>query len=172
MKRREVWIETQSQKQFSEMWGSYPACHRLERFLGTNAGRSKILVCVKARVGLSGDPKNPSVRGIEECHVVVEELRRMQNEKLHASTEDQTTTTPPSAGGSVPDTGAAGGSVPAAGGGYDESDGLAFFEKEATDPVEQKALELSLKEMLHINSFADVDTLLKEIEETVSKEPV
>ena len=34
--------------------------------LASNAGRAKILNCVKAGVGLSGDPKNPDVRGIED----------------------------------------------------------------------------------------------------------
>ena len=61
----------------------------------------------------------------------------------------------------------AGGAVPG-----EEADGLSFFEAGSNDPVEQKANELSLKEMMHINYFPDVEALMAEVEESVSREPV
>ena len=177
MKRRELWINSQKFTNFPELWPLTPACGRLERMLGTNPGRVKILNCVKANVGLTGDPKNPESRGIEECHVVIEELQNIRAEKLKATQEGGTTATPPGDGGVV--SGAegvpsAGGAVPGAGGAVtgEEADGLSFFEAECHDPVEQKANELSLKEMMHINSFPDVEGLLSEVEESVSREPV
>jgi hypothetical protein len=175
MKRREIWLTNQKQKKFPELWSQTPACARLERMLASSAGRAKILYCIKAGVGLGGDPRNPEARGIEECHVVVEELLRIKAEKLRAKTEGDTATTPPGGpaqpGGVVP---GAGGVVPGAGGGVpsEDADGISFFETETEDPVEQKVNELCLKEMMHINSFLDIDKLLDEVEETVSREPV
>ena len=177
MKRREIWIGIQKHTNFPELWPLTPACARLERTLGTNAGRTKILNCIKNGVGLSGDRKQPDVRGIEECHVVIEELLRIRAEKLNAAKEGDTTTTPPVAGGGVSGAGSvvpgAGGVVPGAGGAVpgEEADGLSFFEGECDDPVDQKANELSLKEMMHINTFNDVGKLLAEVGETVSREP-
>ena len=175
MKRREVWLNSQKQVKFPELWPLTPACGRLERMLASNVGRVKIMNCIKAGVGLSGDPNNPEVRGIEECHVVIGELLRIRAEKLQAKKEDDTATTPPGGpaqpGGVVP---GAGGVVPGAGGTApgEDGDGLSFFEAEPQDPVDQKADELSLKEMMHINFFEDVEKLLDEVEETVSREPV
>jgi hypothetical protein len=171
MKRRELWLHVQEHTKFPELWPLTPACRRLERLLASNAGRAKILNCIKAGVGLSGDPKHPEVRGIEECHVVIEELLRIRAEKLKATKEGDTTTTPPSGPAHVP---GAGGVVPGAGGAVpgEDGDGLSFFEGEPDDPVEQKANEFSLKEMMHINYFTDIQKLLDEIEETVSREPV
>ena len=175
MKRREIWLTNQKLTKFPELWPVTPACSRLERILASNSGRAKILNCIKAGVSLSGDPKNPEVRGIEECHVVIDELLRIRADKLQAKKEVDTTTTPPSdstqPGGVVP---GAGGVVTGAGGGApsDDADGLSFFETETEDPVEQKVNELCLKEMMHINSFTDIDKLLDEVEETVSREPV
>ena len=174
MKRREGWLEIQKSKRFPELWPLTPARASLERVLASNAGRAKIMNCIKAGVGLSGDSNNPEVRGIEECHVVIGELQRIRAEKLQAKKDGDTTTTPPSgsgAGGVVPN---AGGVVPDAGGtvpGEEDGDGLSFFEKEPEDPVEQKARELSLKEMMHITCFEDIPKLLDEVEETVSREP-
>lgn len=172
MKRREVWLANQKEVKFPELWGQFPACARLERFLATNAGRAKILSCIKAGVPLGSDPRNPDVRGIEECHVVIEELQRIKAEKLKPTTPDDTTTTP--ASGSAQPASGAGGVVPGAGGAVpsDDADGLSFFEGETEDPVGQKASELSLKEMLHINYFPTIEKLLEEIEETVSREPL
>jgi hypothetical protein len=175
MKRRELWLTNQKLTKFPELWPVTPACSRLERILASNSGRAKILNCIKAGVSLSGDPKNAEVRGIEECHVVIDELLRIRADKLQAKKEVDTTTTPPSdstqPGGVVP---GAGGVVPGAGGGApsDDADGLSFFETETEDPVEQKVNELCLKEMMHINSFTDIEKLLDEVEETVSREPV
>jgi hypothetical protein len=173
MKRREVWLKMMKETEFPELWPLTPACARLERILASNPGRHKILVCIKGNVGLSGDAQNPAVRGIEDCHVVVEELQRIKVEKLNATKEGDTTTTPPSAepGGVVP---GAGGVVPVAGGDVpgDDADGLSFFVAEPEDPVEQKANELALKEMMHISLFTDVERMLDEVEQTVSREPV
>ena len=168
MKRRELWLNSQKQTKFPELWPLTPACSRLERILASNSGRAKILNCIKAGVSLSGDPKNAEVRGIEECHVVIDELLRIRADKLQAKKEVDTTTTPPS------DSTQPGGVVPGAGGGApsDDADGLSFFETETEDPVEQKVNELCLKEMMHINSFTDIEKLLDEVEETVSREPV
>ena len=66
MKRREVWLASQKGTKFPELWPLFPACTRLERFLSSNSGRAKILNCIKAGVGLSGDPKDPDVRGIDD----------------------------------------------------------------------------------------------------------
>jgi hypothetical protein len=175
MKRRELWLTNQKLTKFPELWPVTPACSRLERILASNSGRAKILNCIKAGVSLSGDPKNAEVRGIEECHVVIDELLRIRADKLQAKKEVDTTTTPPSdstqPGGVVP---GAGGVVPGAGGGApsNDADGLSLFETETEDPVEQKVNELCLKEMMHINSFTDIEKLLDEVEETVSREPV
>ena len=175
MKRREVWLNSQKQVKFPELWPLTPACGRLERMLASNVGRVKIMNCIKAGVGLSGDPNNPEVRGIEECHVVIGELLRIRAEKLQAKTENAATTTLP--GGPAQPGGVAsgaGGVVPGAGGTApgDDADGLSFFEAEPQDPVDQKANEFALKEMMHINFFPDVEKLLDEVEETVSREPV
>jgi hypothetical protein len=177
MKRRELWISSQKNTNFLELWPLTPACSRLERMLATNAGRMKILNCVRANVGLSGDPKRPEVRGIEECHIVIDELLQVRAEKLKATTAADATATPPGDGGVVSGASGvpgAGGAVPGAGGAVpgEEADGLSLFEAASNDPVEQKANELSLKEMMHINYFPDVETLMTEVEESVSREPV
>ena len=175
MKRREVWLHIQKTKNFPELWPITPACGRLERMLATNGGRAKIMTCVKAGVGLCGDPNHPDVRGIDECHVVIEQLQKIRGERLKATKEDDKRTEEgdknSETGGIVPSAGA---DVPIAGGDGpgEDPDGLAFFEAEHQDPVDQKANELALKEMMHITSFDDTGKLLNEVEETVSREPV
>ena len=66
MKWREIWINSKKPTQFPELRHLTPTCGRLEAMLATNAGRLKILHCIKAGVGLSGDPKDPDVRGIDD----------------------------------------------------------------------------------------------------------
>ena len=181
MKRREAWLDIQKTNKFPELWPMHPACARLERMLGTTDGRLKILTCIKAGVGLSGDPRNPQVRGIEECHVVVDELARIKTEKLKAAQGGNDADAgaggvAPQLGGGVSDAGAgAGGVVPGAGNNVpgEDADGLSFLEdaEHHRDPVDQKANELALKEMMHINHFDELPKLLDEVEETVSREP-
>ena len=161
----EVWLASNRDAKFPELWPQCPACARLERFLGSNAGRAKILTCIKAGVGLGGDPKCPDVRGIEECHIVIEELLRIKAEKLKNKGNE---TAAPSSDAAEPGVDM-GGSVPCAST-DDGADGLSFFEAEPQDPVEQKVHELSLKEMLHINFFIDIEKALDEVEGTVSRE--
>ena len=171
MKRREAWIQLQKGVKFPELWSQFPACARLERFLASNPGRVKILTCIRASIGLSGDPRHPEVKGIEECHLVLDELVKIKADKLKAATEGDRGTGPHSSPAGQPGVGAAG-DVPGAGGTDpgDGMDGLSFFEAQSEDPVGQKAHELSIKEMLHINSFTDIEKLLDEVEESVSRE--
>ena len=179
MKRREVWITSMKEAKFPELWLQFPGCARLERFLASAAGRVKIMNCIKAGVGLSGDPKNPEVRGIEECHAVIDELAKIQADRLkdkkNAGAENSTDPdAAPASGPTEPASDAAAAATGAGGAAAVESaeSGLSFFEKPHEDPIAQKASELSLKEMLHITQFTDLAKMLDEIEETVSTEPV
>ena len=76
MKKAEAWL-AQMKKLHGKSWENCPSTRRLERFLTSEPGRVKVLSCCKANLGLTGDPKNPEVRGIEECHIVIEELKKM-----------------------------------------------------------------------------------------------
>ena len=74
MKRREIWIVRMSENLYAN--GTYAPmpenlcaeCWRQlgARVLATNAGRLEILHCIKAGVGLRGDPREPDVRGIND----------------------------------------------------------------------------------------------------------
>ncbi len=79
MKHVETWEKAQV-KIFGACASTFPAFARVINSLQTEAGRQKVLVCLRDRVPLSGrlTGQGTHTAGVEECRAVVAEMQKMK----------------------------------------------------------------------------------------------
>ena len=73
MKTVEVWERT-----INQAAPTFPAFARTVQMLQTDAGRQRVLLCIRDKQRLEGIPGKSDSTGIQECRVVKEELDRMK----------------------------------------------------------------------------------------------